>query len=178
MMRGTDNVPQFSYAFLGRLEGMARTHDLLTQGNWQGADLRELIGNMLRPYVSTDGTNIQIDGPPLTLEPGAATTLGMVFYELATNAAKYGALSARTGRIGIRWHLTKIGDGDGVSLTWEESDGPRVDGNAAEGFGTAFVKRSVEYEMSGHVHLELRPSGVHCVIEFPSRRNVQRVDRG
>jgi two-component system CheB/CheR fusion protein len=178
MMRGTENVAQFSEAFLGRLEGMARTHDLLTQGNWQGAGLRELIENMLRPYISADGKNVQIDGPSLTLEPGAATTLGMVFYELATNAAKYGALSARAGRISIRWRLAKVGEEDGVSLTWEESDGPRVDADAAEGFGTAFVKRSVEYEISGHVHLELRPSGVHCVIEFPSRRNVQRVDRG
>ena len=178
MMAGQRDLAQFGEAFLGRLEGMARTHDLLTRGSWQGAGLEETIANMLRPYLSSDGNNIRMEGPDFALESGTATTLGMVFYELATNAAKYGALSTRGGHIDIRWRFEQVDDQDGVSLVWEESGGPAVKADAAEGFGTMFVRRSVEYEISGHVKLELRPTGVHCVIEFPLRRNVRRGDRG
>jgi two-component system CheB/CheR fusion protein len=177
MTRGAPSVPQFSEAFLGRLDSMARTHDLLTRGNWQGADLKQLVTGALRSYISPDGNNIWIEGPELTLEPGAATTLGMVFYELATNAAKYGALSARAGQINIQWRLDTA-DEERVFLIWEESGGPAVNPDATEGFGSSFVRRSVEYEMSGHVGLELRPTGVRCLIEFPLRRNVRRTDRG
>jgi two-component system CheB/CheR fusion protein len=178
MTRGAVSVPQFTEAFLGRLDSMARTHDLLTRSNWQGTDLKEMVANMLRAHLSGDGGNIRIDGPELTLEPSAATTLGMVFYELATNAAKYGALSTRAGRIDIQWRVSKLDGEEGVSLIWEESGGPAVKTDTAEGFGTAFVKRSVAYEISGHVRLELRPNGVHCLIEFPLRRNVQRANLG
>jgi len=177
MMKGSTDFKQFTDAFLGRLDGMARTHDLLSRANWQGAGLRELIANMLRSYTSKDGNNIRIEGPDLILEPGTATTLGMVFYELATNAAKYGTLSARGGQIDIQWRLGRKDGKESVSLAWTERGGPAVRTDAPEGFGTSFIKRSVEYEISGHVELELRPSGVHCVIEFPLRKNVPRADR-
>jgi two-component system CheB/CheR fusion protein len=176
MMKGAVDLKQYNETFLGRLEAMARTHDLLTQENWQGARLEELLTNMLRSYVSIDGANVRIDGPDLNLQPGATTTLGMVFYELATNAAKYGALSTRGGRIDIRWQLAKVGGADGVSLVWQESGGPPVKPGAPEGFGASFVKRSVEYELSGRVELELRPAGIHCLVEFPLLRNVQPID--
>jgi two-component system CheB/CheR fusion protein len=174
MLKGTENAPGFSEAFLGRLSGMARTHDLLTRGNWQGTGLRELIVDALRPYISADGNNLNLTGPALLLEPVAASTLGMVFYELATNAAKYGALSSRSGRIDVDWRLEPIDGADWVSLTWNESGGPGVNGAVLEGFGSGFVKRSVEYEISGKAELELRPLGAHCFIEFPVRRNIQR----
>jgi two-component system CheB/CheR fusion protein len=177
MMKGPTDFTQFADAFLGRLDGMARTHDLLTQGSWQGAGLRELLANMLRSYMSRDGNNIRMDGPDLMLEPRAATTLGMVFYELATNAAKYGALSTRGGQIDIQWRIGRMDDREAVSLSWVEHGGPAVKTDAQDGFGTAFVKRSIEYEISGHVELELRPSGIHCLIEFPLRKNVQRAER-
>jgi two-component system CheB/CheR fusion protein len=174
MLRGAETVSSFTEAFLGRLNGMARTHDLLTRRNWRGAGLRELITNTVTPYVSSDGKNVAIEGPMLVLEPGAATTLGMVFYELATNAAKYGALSTRSGHIKVNWRLQTVDGEDWVSLAWEESGGPRLDGQKLEGFGTGFAKRSVEYEISGRAELELRPTGAHCLIEFPVRRNVKR----
>jgi two-component system CheB/CheR fusion protein len=177
MLRNTQDIAQFSEGFLGRLNGMARTHDLLTRGNWRGIALRELVSTTLAPYLSTGGTNVAIEGPDLMLEPGAASTLGMVFYELATNAAKYGALSNRTGHITVQWRIDTESDHRSVKLIWEEDGGPKVDGDARDGFGTTFVRRSVEYEISGHVQLELKPAGVHCLIEFPLHRNVQVTDR-
>jgi two-component system CheB/CheR fusion protein len=176
MLRNKQDSAQFSESFLSRLNGMARTHDLLTQGNWQGVALRELISTTLAPYFSKSDSNVTIEGPDLVLEPAAASTLGMVFYELATNAAKYGAISTRSGHVTIEWRLEGEAEGRKVRLIWEEEGGPAVKTEAAEGFGTTLIRRSVEYEISGNVRLELRPAGLHCVIEFPLRRNVQRAE--
>ena len=173
MLKGRQSLETFTEAFTGRLAGMAKTHELLTQNNWLGTGLRSLIETAVRSYLSVDGKNFAMNGPDLVLTPNAAATLGMVLYELATNAAKYGAWSERGGRVSVSWHV-KVAEGDdSVFFSWVETDGPAVKLPTAEGFGTSFVKRSVEYELGGHLALELAPTGLHCLIEFPLRRNVR-----
>ncbi|WP_395020130.1 CheR family methyltransferase [Dongia sp.] len=172
MLKGTTSLEDFSTAFTGRLSAMAKTHELLTASNWQGAGLRPLIDATVRAYGSRDGLNISVSGPDLVLAPAAASTLGQVLYELATNAVKYGALKERNGRVDIKWRVTKLDGSADVALEWIESDGPVVGANAKEGFGTAFIRRSVEYELNGKVDIELQPTGFRCRILFPSERNL------
>jgi two-component system CheB/CheR fusion protein len=134
--------------------------------------LRPLIDATVRSYSSHDGRDIAVSGPELVLSPAAASTLGLVLYELATNAVKYGALKERSGRVDISWRVTKLDGSEDISLEWVESEGPPVNGALKEGFGTGYVRRSVEYELNGKVDIELQPSGLRCRIIFPSQRNL------
>ncbi len=108
----------------------------------------------------------------MLIAPNAATTLGMVFYELATNAAKYGGLSARGGRIEVSWTAGAEASSDKVVLLWTETAGKPVPATIKPGFGVNFVQRSIEYELQGKAEMEPRPGGVRWRLEFPFRQNV------
>jgi two-component system CheB/CheR fusion protein len=172
MLKGAASLEDFAASFTGRVSAMAKTHELLSASHWQGAALRPLIDATVRSYASGDGRNISVAGPEVVLAPTAASTLGLVLYELATNAVKYGALRERNGRVDISWRLTKRDGGEDVILDWAESDGPPIDGVAADGFGTGFIRRSVAYELGGKADLELQPTGMRCRIAFPGERNL------
>jgi two-component system, chemotaxis family, CheB/CheR fusion protein len=103
MLVANPPLAEFQESFLGRLRAMARTHDVLSGGAWSGTELRSLIEIGLEPYVVADKQNVVLDGPTIPLAPKAATTLGMVFHELATNAAKYGALLQAGGQVEVTW---------------------------------------------------------------------------
>ena len=173
MLRDGGSFEDFSAAFLGRLRAMATTHDLLSRTNWAGADLRQLLETVMRGQSPAQGAVI-LEGPDTLLTPNTASTLGMVFYELATNAAKYGALSEGRGRIEVSWRIVPAADGDRLSLDWREIDGPTPPASIAEGFGTGFIRRSVEYELQGTATMEPSPTGLRWVLEVPSKGNVQR----
>ncbi|SEP50756.1 two-component system, chemotaxis family, CheB/CheR fusion protein [Rhodospirillales bacterium URHD0017] len=173
MMKDSASLDDFSPAFLGRLRAMAATHELLSHGNWTGARLRALIEGALQSHLGKESTAVTLVGPDLILTPGAASTLGLVFYELATNATKYGSLSG-DGRVAIAWRVDPATSGDTVVIDWDESGGPPVNGPIEEGFGTGFVKRSIEYEMSGTATLQLNGAGLRWTMAFPLQRNVQQ----
>ena len=173
MMKDSRSLEEFSPAFLGRLRAMATTHELLSHGNWTGASLRALIEAALQSHHGKENTTVTLGGADLILAPSAASTLGLVFYELATNATKYGSLSA-DGRVGIAWRVEPAASGDAVVIDWAESDGPAVKGPIKEGFGTGFVKRSIEYELSGTANLQLDGAGLRWSITFPLQSNVQQ----
>jgi two-component system CheB/CheR fusion protein len=173
MLSGGGSLEDFSSAFLGRLRAMATTHDLLSRTNWTGADLQQLVETVLRGQSPAPGA-VAVTGPEVVLTPNTASTLGMVLYELATNAAKYGALSEAKGRIEVSWRLIRSADGDRLALDWREIDGPPPPGSIAEGFGTGFIRRSVEYELQGMAAMEPAPNGLRWVLEFPLEGNVQR----
>ena len=148
MMKDSRSLEEFSPAFLGRLRAMATTHELLSHGNWTGASLRALIEAALQSHLGHDRTTVALRGPDLTLTPSAASTLGLVFYELATNATKYGSLSA-DGQVAVAWRVDGPPELGSVVIDWIESDGPPVNGPIEPGFGTSFVTRSIEYELNG-----------------------------
>jgi two-component system CheB/CheR fusion protein len=173
MVSGSKSLEEFSSAFLGRLRIMAATHELLSRGNWTGAGLRDLIETAVGPHLPKAGPGLVMNGPDITLSPAAISTLGMVIYELATNAVKYGGLSVPGGRVEISWSREPRPDGPQLLLTWEEIGGPALAFPLKEGFGTAFMKRSVEYEMNGSVVLAPRPTGLHCTVSFPLHGNLQ-----
>ena len=149
MARRAQTVQEFREAFLSRISAMGRMHDLLAVGAWSGASLRALIGAALEPFVSIASPNVRLVGSEVRLDSNAAATMGMVLHELATNAAKYGALSVPDGIVEVAWSRENQGQGLGVlHVTWTERNGPPVGPAGAAGFGTAFITRSVEYELT------------------------------
>lgn len=140
-----------------RLASLARAHDVLTDGNWQEADLRTVIDTALQPY-SPD--RFRIDGPAINVGARAVTALTLAFHELATNAAKYGALSQAGGVVSIGWRESP--DALGFTLQWKEDGGPEVVLPDRRGFGSKLIERLLASELQGEVRLEFAPSGLVC----------------
>jgi two-component system CheB/CheR fusion protein len=167
LFKRSSSLEGFYQPFMGRMTAMSSMHALLSQRNWLGADLRDLIGTILAPYVGAGMSNIVIKGPEMLLRPRAVSPLGMVVHELATNAAKYGALSSDAGVVEVSWRVTSTSADERVSLAWVERNGPRVEPPQTDGFGTNLIKRSVEYELEGTATLKFEPEGLRCDIDFP-----------
>jgi two-component system CheB/CheR fusion protein len=167
ILRDDLSARQFVEALQGRLRGMAATHGLLSRANWQGARLGDLVETALRTLVSSDGRTIGVHGPEVLMSPAGAATLGMVFYELATNAVKYGALAAPAGHLDVTWQIVGSAQANRVMLTWTESGGKPVSDSLVSGFGMDFVKRSIEYELQGRAEMEPASGGIRWTLEFP-----------
>ena len=172
-LRADISPAEFVQAFQGRLRGMARTHELLSRSNWAGAPIGDLVESTLRSLVSLEPGAFNAKGPEVLLTPNAAATLGMVIYELATNATKYGALSQPSGRLDVQWQLVGPTQGGRVKLVWTESGSREVPRDITPGFGLNFITRSIEYEMQGKAEREPAPGGLRWTIEFPAAQNVQ-----
>jgi two-component system CheB/CheR fusion protein len=152
---------------IGRLHALGHTHDLLSKGGWNEAGLREVILAELAPHAMTDHHNIAVNGPSVMLKAQAALFLALVVHELATNAAKYGALSVAGGRIEITWAIA--GDhAPRLELTWSETGGPPVERLPRRGFGTELIERGVRFELQGEAKLEVDGGGLRCRIVIPA----------
>lgn len=156
-------------AFEDRLVGLAKTHDLLTASDWRGAWLDEALAAELHPYQNAAHTRIVAEGPRLRLRPRATLTLCMCFHELATNAAKYGALSTDAGRVSVRWTVTQAQDGEPgrLFLQWIESSGPAVEPPTRQGLGSRLLDRGLRRELGGVVDMNFMSTGLECSIELP-----------
>jgi two-component sensor histidine kinase len=172
---GTGAIPTNARkAFEGRLLALARSHDVLTREAWTGAELGELVSLALAPHVASGGTPRHIaHGPPLRVPPHFAVPLGVALHELATNAARHGALKLPSGRVEVSWRVEMPqaeGDTPKLKLRWAESGGPPLTGQPAlRGFGSRFLERGLARELGGAVRLGFRPTGVVCEIEAPLR---------
>jgi PAS domain S-box-containing protein len=155
----------FLRRFGKRVRALAASQDLLVQSEWKGADLAALIESQLLHFSDLLGHRILLAGPRIDLTPAAAQSLGMALHELATNAAKYGALSDSTGRVEIAW---RIGGGDEVrtfSISWTERGGPSVKAPTRKGFGGRVAGTLVERALSGRVTLDYAETGVVWVLD-------------
>lgn len=152
-------------SFIDRLFALARAHDVLTRENWDGAELNEVIREVLAPHLRESSERFEINGPHLRLTPSMALALAMAFHELAINAAKYGALSVPSGRILINWSTTN--NPLRFDLRWEEHGGPPVETPTRRGFGTRLIERMLANDLSGEVQLAYEPTGVTCAITAP-----------
>ena len=163
---GRRSVDDFIAAIEGRLRSMATTHELLSSRRWQGLPLTELVRRELAPYVTRNNT--EINGPGILLKAEAGQALAMVLHELATNAAKYGALSTKEGRVSVRWdrHLNADPRSDLV-LEWQEIGGPPVVAPGESSYGMSTIRDLIPYEFAGTVDLVLAPEGVRCRLELP-----------
>jgi len=167
MLTAGRSPKEFSDAFQARLGAMGVVHELLSAGRLQKASLRALAEIALEPYVNRDRSNLVLDGPDVALDATALSTLSMAFHELATNAAKYGALSSREGRVALSWRVEQDSGSKRLSISWLERGGPRVAATSKEGFGTSFVKRSIAYELSGTVDMSFDGDGFRAAMAFP-----------
>lgn len=161
-LRNSPSPQAFNETFMTRLQAMARNHALLARSGWTQVSLQEVVTDTLAPYIDA-GERISAAGPKVTLEYAVATTLGMALHELATNAAKHGALSTGAGRVTLNWRI----DGDVLDLCWTESNGPRVQVPARRGFGLSVIEHSLATSLRGQVNLDFAPQGFVCTIRFP-----------
>ena len=164
----------------GRVAALARAHTLLAKGRWSGADLRIVIQGELAPILGPEadqGLRIALHGPSLRLTPGAVQALSMAMHELATNAAKHGALSVPTGRIEIGWDVVAATGGDMLRIRWAEAGGPVVPaGSARRGFGSSLIEATVVRQLGGRVTASLRPEGLLWEAAIPLRRVASSTD--
>ncbi len=157
-----------------RLMAISRTHDFLNMSDWGGVSLGRLLQGELEPHTSLDPERIALSGQMIVLDSTAALSLGLVFHELATNAAKYGALSAETGRLQVRWALTGEGATDTIAIDWIESGGPPVRAPRRKGFGSRLIEGSVTGRLSGTVAMDFARDGLRCRMTFPMPHEVQQ----
>jgi PAS domain S-box-containing protein len=150
--RPTDFVERFSQ----RIQALAASHDLLVHSDWLGVEIEELVRTQLAPFADLIGDRIMIGGPPLSVTPVAAQSIGMALHELATNAGKYGSLSDDHGSVTIDW---RIDDGE-FSIGWSEYDGPRVKPPKRRGFGSIIISEVAQANVDGEVELTYESSGV------------------
>src|SRR5262249_24645284 len=156
----------FVTALDGRIRSMAATHELLSSHGWQGVSLMELVQRELAPYATRHNTEIK--GPVILLKPEAGQAIAMVLHELATNAAKYGALSTKKGRVSIRWHRRLNGPPQcHLVFEWQEIGGPPVATVGEPSYGTSTIRDLIPYEFGGTVDLAIPPEGVRCRLELP-----------
>ena len=166
-MRG-DNVATAREAFAARLMTLSHAHDILTRTSWTDAPIKEVLNGALAPHRSGHG-HISTSGPDLVLQAKQALALSVAVHELATNAAKYGSLSA-SGKVDILWAIEMIGAVPSFRFTWSESGGPPVSEPAASqrGFGSRVIEQMLGNDFSGRVHIHFRPDGLVCELIGPA----------
>jgi len=164
--RETD-LDSYVESLSGRIRALSATHDLLTSNDWSSIELRQIIVAELAPYIGANDDHVGLDGPEIQLAPNDSLTLGLAVHELATNAAKYGALSVLDGRIAVHWE--KSSD-QAVEIHWQETGGPVVAEPSKRGFGRELIEKILARELDAPVKLEFRPDGLLCVFRVPLRK--------
>jgi PAS domain S-box-containing protein len=154
-----ETVAQYQTTLEGRIHALARAHSLVAESRWQGADLHRLVSEELAPYVGAEQPRIWVSGPTTPLKPSTAQSMALVIHELATNAAKYGALSTPSGEVRANWSEP---DG-GLHFVWTESGGPPVKAPLKRGVGTYVIESAVR-QLGGQVRIDWRPEGLVCEI--------------
>ncbi len=161
--RGHESESDDFRKFEARLLALSNGHDLITRENWDSAELKDVIAQLLTMHGRQ---RFEIDGPDLRLSPKSALALTLALHELATNAAKYGALSVPTGQVIIKWSI-KHGDSPGLTFCWQERNGPEVRSPSRKGFGSQLIERVLAGELQGKVQITYDPTGIVCEIDAP-----------
>ncbi len=163
-LRGADSLEAFYETFEARLMAVSRTHNLLTKSNWQKAPLEQIVLGELSPYGDS---HFSIKGEPVLLNARQALAFGMAIHELATNAAKYGALSDPNGLVKISWTVEETPAPEKMlQIHWVETGGPAVVKPQRIGFGSQLIERSFANEKQGEVRIDFDPEGVRCAMQF------------
>jgi two-component sensor histidine kinase len=164
----TGTVDHFLERFSARLQALAASHDLLIQESWYGASLAELVHSQLGHHLDRERPQVSAVGPALLLKPEAAQSIGLALHELATNAAKFGALSVPAGRVAIEWRRLPKAEGEGIELLWTESGGPEVRQPDRRGFGTLVIERNLARALDAEVILAFVVEGLRCRMKVPA----------
>jgi two-component sensor histidine kinase len=157
-LRASRDPKTFADAFEGRIRSLASSHNLLTDADWRGAKLTDVITSQVGSMVDNMDTRFTLRGPNVLLPPEAATQLGLVLHELGTNAVKYGALSTRAGHISLIWTVSR----NKLHLMWRERGGPPISEIPEhKGFGAALIDSS-----AASVERRFNPAGLTCKLEL------------
>jgi two-component system CheB/CheR fusion protein len=149
-----------------RIEALAATHNLLTASDWREASLREVLDGELSPYDNRG--RVTLRGPEVQLPPKHALTLTLAIHELATNAAKYGALAQESGALNVEWFVSVDANGRVLTIDWTETGvGELGSGKVKPGFGTKLIRSAVVHDLQGECDYLLAPPGLHCTLTVP-----------
>ncbi len=160
----SDTIDGFKRAIEGRIQALANVHTLFYESRWKGVDLAGIARQQLAPYLQDGAARARIEGPYIFLEPTTAQAVAVILHELATNAAKYGALSTTKGHVEFIW--TYRADGQ-VVLRWTERDGPKITAPRRKGFGTRVINTMVGDPLKGGLRFDWSAEGLACEIAFP-----------
>ena len=156
-----------------RIHGLAASQDLLVKNEWLGVEVADLVTAQLAHFKDLIGTRVLLDGPPARLKPAAAQGIGMALHELATNAAKYGALSNGEGRVRITWQVAPARHPTFL-MSWLEQGGPNVVPPTHKGFGQMVIGRLVEAAVEGTAKIEYPESGFCWSLSAPFADTLER----
>ena len=162
----SEDMQRFSVSFTERLQGLARSHDLLVGNNWSGVCLKELVRAQVLIADRSDAAAIAIEGPELMLSPASTQTIGLALHELVTNALKHGALSRPGGTVNVTWRVSDAKQPH-IHLEWREVFENATSPPTRSGFGRKVLERIVPTSLNGTVKLEFRSEGVRWVLDAP-----------
>jgi two-component sensor histidine kinase len=146
--------------FEGRLGALAEAHNLLSTEKWQGSELQDVVKRVLQPYLLNNPERMKMFGPHVPLSPRVAVILSMIVHEIATNAAKYGALSNDSGTVTVDWEVITENATRKLRLIWTEAGGPHVTAPVQRGFGSRLIERSARDQLGGEATVDFLPRGV------------------
>lgn len=167
--RRAHDIPDALKKFEGRIVTMGRANELLSEDRWRNADMAQLVESALEPFRAKDRERVHISGPNLPVAASSAVMISMMLHELATNAAKYGALSNDTGEVLVDWRVVDDGSGVRVRLSWRERGGPPVVAPERRGFGTSLIQRGLTAQLGGSADIEFAADGLRCTLDCPAR---------
>ena len=154
----------FIACFSERIQALSANQDLLVRNEWKGVDIVDLVRAQLAHFADLVGSRIAVRGPKLRLKPASAQAVGLALHELATNAGKYGSLSTDRGRVDVSWGS----DGDTLTMSWTEREGPPASEPTRRGFGTIVMEAMAERSVDGKVDLDYAPSGLTWRLTCPA----------
>jgi two-component sensor histidine kinase len=156
-LRSAGDIGAARAAIDARIQSLGAAHDLLTRQSWSGADAGDVVARAIEPF---NASRFDVGGPRINLTPGQALALSMALHELATNAAKYGALSRPAGGVAVTWSQV----GDSMTMRWRERGGPTVKLPTRQGFGSRLLQQGLTRELGGRTRLDYAPEGLTCEI--------------
>ena len=160
----SDSCEGLKRAIEGRIQAIANVHSLFVETRWIGAELSTIATRELAPYSEKAKTRVRMDGPQVLLKPNAAQAIAIVLHELATNAAKYGALSVACGQVDLKWSYETNGQ---LHLRWMETGGPVVQEPTRKGFGGKIIEQVIA-QLKGKMRFDWRANGLVCEITLPT----------
>jgi len=165
----SSTIDEFNQRFSGRLMSLSRAHDILTDENWRGAAMGELIRTQVLLFAGKAAEQVHYRGDHVSLRPSAAQHVALALYELTANALKFGALSADTGRVEISWSLAeKTGKTDPqFQIHWTETGGPKVAPPNTRHFGRVLLEEVVPLSVQGEAKLSFTPDGIRYSLTMP-----------
>jgi two-component sensor histidine kinase len=161
--KSSRNIAELVPKFEARVLALANAHRLITESGWRSASLTEILNPLLAPYRD----RFSLNGPDVFLEPDPTFGLSAAVHELATNASKYGSLSARAGRVEVTWSVQRTEQGLTLLLDWKERNGPPHKRNRRPGFGSRLIHTVIERQLNGKVLQSFKPKGLETKLTIP-----------